>query len=258
MRSGLLLRLHSYAMSVADTRQRLALWSVIPYGTRGIHRVGDYLIIGLETAPADLAHSHLIDEWATCLAEVCRHDDLALRAHLGDGLTTGGLATLALAALQGELFLPQVERRWVPLAELLSTAPEHLRAAVAVRLPCGDEACGSAFVVTPTVRGITTALQAVAASIRLNRKQRLVKAVGLALLPRCGSIVVTALAETVLRGQAVTVAAIAQAAQAVQAQTQEVLGPGIPSSAFPVSMTAHLVRKALDRAAARALAMLAA
>jgi hypothetical protein len=36
------------------------------------------------------------------------------------------------------------------------------------------------------------------------------------------------------------------------------LGPGMPSSAFPVPVTAHLVRKALDRAAARALAMVAA
>jgi CO/xanthine dehydrogenase FAD-binding subunit len=231
---------------------------MVPYGARGIYRVGRYLIIGLETAPADIAHSHLIRQWATCLAEVCRHDEIGLRAHLVDGLTTGGLSTLALAALQGELFLPQAESRWTPLAEVLSTAPEHLRAATAVRLPCYDDACGSAFVIAPAVRGIATTLQAVAASVRLDREHRLVRAVGLALLPRCGSIVSTALAETVLRGQPVTVAAIAQAAQAVQAQTQEMLGPGMPSSAFPVPVTAHLVRKALDRAAARALAMVAA
>jgi len=245
-------------MPVADTRQRSVSWSVVPYGARGIYRVGRYLIIGLETAPADIAHSQLICEWATCLAEVCRYEDISLRAHLADGLTTGGLPTLALAALQGELFLPQTERHWAPLAELLSTGPEYLRAATMVRLSIHNDACGSAFVVAPAVRGIATTLQAVAASVRLDPEHRLVRAVGLALLPRCGSIVFTALAETVLRGQAVTVAAIAQAAQAVQAQTQEMLGPGMPSSAFPVPVTAHLVRKALDRAAARALAMVAA
>lgn len=245
-------------MTVIDARHHEAPWTTLPYGAHGIYRVGGYLIIGLETLPADIAHSALVREWATCLAEVCRSDEIGLRARLAEVLLPTGLAILALAALQAELFLPAAERRWVPLAELLNVGLDHLRTAAAVRVPVHGDACGSAFVPAPTVRGAATTLQAVAASIRLDRESRLVKAVGLALLPRYGSVLPTALAETVLRGQTVTVAAIAQAAQAVQAQVQEVLGPGPLSSAFPVQVTAHLVRKALDRAAARALAMLAA
>ncbi|MCS7038336.1 MAG: hypothetical protein RMN24_03720 [Anaerolineae bacterium] len=243
-------------MMVADVRHQVAPWATAPHGAHGIYRVGGYLIIGLETAPADVAHSGLVREWATCLVEVCRYDEMGLRARLAESLMSSGPLALALAALQAELFLPTAERRWTPLAELMDTGFEHLRTAVAVRLPLHGDACGSAFVPAPAVRGAATTLQAVAASIRLDREHRLVRAVGLALLPRYGSIVATALAETVLRGQAVTVAAIAQAAQAVQAQTQEMLGPGPLSAAFAVPVTAHLVRKALDRAAARALAML--
>lgn len=243
-------------MTVMDTRHHLRPWTTFPHGAHGIYRVGGYLMIGLETLPADIAHSALVREWATCLAEVCRHDDIGLRAQLAEALIPGGLAALALAALQAELFLPATGQCWVPLAESLDNGPDRLRMATAVRIPVHGDACGSAFVPAPAVRGVVTTLQAVAASVRLDREHRLVKAVGLALLPRYGSVLPTALAETVLRGQPVTVAAIAQAAQAVQAQTQEVLGP--LSSAFPVQVTAHLVRKALDRAAARALAMLAA
>lgn len=243
-------------MTAVDVRHYATPWATVPCGAHGIYRVGGYLIIGLETSPAVIAHSVLIREWATCLVEVCRYDEIGLRAHLAESLMNGGLLVLALAALQAELFLPKGEQRWVALAELLDAGSERLRTAVAVRLPLHGDACGSAFVPAPAVRGAATTLQAVAASIRLDREHRLVRAVGLALLPRYGSIVATALAETVLRGQAVTVAAIAQAAQAVQAQTQEMLGPGPLSAAFAVPVTAHLVRKALDRAAARALAML--
>jgi hypothetical protein len=221
----------------------------------GIHRCGGYLLIGPETAPADIAHSHLIRDHATCLAEVCRHETVLLGDHLAEGLTTNGLAALALAALQADLL---AGGEWAPLTELLSTAPERMRTATTIRLLVYQQACGSAFVLAPAVRGVTTSLRAVAASIWLDPQTRLVTATGLALLPRYGPILYASLVETLLRGQPVTVAAIAEAAQAAQAQVQEVLGPGTSSSsAFPIQVTAHLVRKALDRAAARALARLA-
>lgn len=227
----------------------------------GIQQSGGYLTVGLNTTPADLIHSSLVRGQATCLAEAARYGQAAGALVLGAELTPTSALALALVALSGEIELARLQpdqtvgRTWQPLPTFLANPPSSPFLPVAVRLEASKRAHGSAFVPAPAVRGASASLHAAAASLRLDgaSSDAVVIAATIALLPRSGAFFCADVAAAQLIGQPVDSQRIAAAAQQAQIVAQALLGPTFTSSAFPVHVAAHLVRKALDRAAARGL-----
>lgn len=228
----------------------------------GIQSIGGRLIIGLNTTPADLSHSSLIRSEAACLAEAARSGHNQGIITLAAGLTpTCGMA-LALVALAAEIELTRlrpeqaVERSRRSILPFLQEPPAPPALAVAVHLDLSDRVRGSAFVPAPAVRGASASLQAAAAGLRLDA-DGIVREAVVAVLPQSGPLFEVEVAPLLL-GQPIDPHRIAAAAQRAQVSAQTFLGPALISAAFPVHVAAHLVRKALDRAAARCLALLEA
>lgn len=225
----------------------------------GIQQDGGWLTIDLNTSPADLAHSSLIRAEAACLAEAARFDQRNGALTLVAALTPVTGMALALAALVAEIETaplpsdPMAGRAWQPTLTFLQNPPAlALTARLDVRAPVR----GSAFVPAPAVRGASATLQAAAAGLSLDGEGKTIAA-AIALLPQSGPLFAVE-AASLLIGLPIGPDPIAAAAQQAQAEAAARLGPTLASAAFPVQVAAHLVRKALDRAAARCLAQMEA
>ncbi len=225
----------------------------------GISQFGGYLTISCDLTPAAVAHSSLILTHAICLAEACRQPDMVLAPSLGDVLHPASPLSLALVAIEAEVALALPvrsdpnERQWQTLLDFLTDPLASVFPPLAVRFAACVAACGSAFTPAPAVRGASASLRATAVFLRLNARSNLVSAATIALLPKSGALFRIEAAAAHLRGQPLSPERISAAAQIAQASAQDALGPTFTSPAFPVHVAAHLVRKALDRAAARAL-----
>lgn len=230
--------------------------------TSGIYRSGGWLTIGLGATLADVAHSSLVRAEATCLAEAARFGQSRGENTLADGLRPGyapvsGIA-LAVVALAAEIEVGQSQahqtpsRSWLPVLTFLDTPLPPSSLPLSLRLKVGKGVRGSAFVPAPAVRGASASLVAAAASLTL-AADGTISAAGIALLPQSGSLFEVT-AASLLIGQAIDPDRIAAAAKQAQTVAQTRLGPTLASAAFPIQVAAHLVRKTLDRAAARCLA----
>lgn len=230
-------------------------------GMSGIQQSGGYLTIGLNTTPADLIHSSLIRGQATCLAEAARYGQTGGALVLSAELTPTSALALALVALSVETEVARLQpdqtvvRTWQPLPAFLAYPPALPFLPVSVRMDVSKRVRGSAFVPAPAVRGASASLHAAAASLSLDSasSEAIVIAATIVLLPKSGAFFCADAAATQLIGQPVDSERIAAAAQQAQIVAQALLGPTFTASAFPVHVAAHLVRKALDRAAARSL-----
>lgn len=228
----------------------------------GIQQTGGRLAIGLNTTPGDLAYSSLVRAEATCLAEAARFSQArGAEALVAEMTPLSGLA-LALVALAAEIEVAclrpgqAVSRAWQPLIAFLENPPASRTLAVAVRLDVRRRIRGSAYVAAPAVRGAAASLQAAAASLILDKVDGVVVSAAIALLPKEGPLFAVEPAAALLQGKAINPDGIAAAAQQAQVSAQTRLGAGFTSTAFPVHVAAHLVRKALDRAAARCLSLM--
>ncbi len=229
-----------------------------------IQQTGGRLTIGLNATPGDLAHSSLVRAEATCLAEAARFSQARGAESLAAEMTPISVLALALIALAAEIEVARlqpdqtVSRAWQPLIAFLESPPASRSLAVAVRLDVRRRIHGSAYVAAPAVRGAAASLQAAAASLSLDDVEGVVAAAFIALLPKTGPLFAVEPAAALLHGKAIDPGSIAAAAQQAQASAQTRLGPTFTSTAFPVHVAAHLVRKALDRAAARCLFLMEA
>lgn len=232
----------------------------------GLWQQGGRLTIGLDTSLADLAHSSLIRAGAVCLAEAARFDqsrgEISLAASLRPDLAPSSGLALALVALAAEIEIARLQpdqtvaRSWQPIATFLANPPPPPSLPLAVQMAAGEDIRGSAFVPAPAVRGASATLRAAAAALGLAADGTVATA-AVALLPLSGPLFAVETA-SLLVGHPIGPDRLAAAARQAQIDAQTRLGPALAPPAFPIQVAAHLVRKALDRAAARCLARLEA
>ena len=230
----------------------------------GIHQMGGRMIIGMNATYAELAHASLIRSRATCLAEACELSDDPFGATLARALRPRESFSdvfLALAILAAEVETARlgpsgaVERAWIPITETSDRdSAESARLWLAARFAVGNIRTGSALIPAAPPSGTTSVVQAVAAYVGLDTDSESVVTVRVFINPAEGTPIGS---ETVanLIGLTLEPDVIETAARAVQADIVEQLPVQPAGREYHIDLVAHLVRQALDRAAARARAL---
>ncbi len=235
----------------------------------GIHQFGGRLLIGLNMTLAELARSSLVRSQATCLHEACAY--LPLIADKPLALVFAGLPAglnppppdfwpplVALFALDADVELAwlgaseRVEQISVPLAELSGETFPQSVLPLAVSFHVADHMGGSAFIPAPATPGMAPTPLAAAVRLAFAADARTVANAGIALVSPAGAPARVPSAEDCLQGRPLDPESIGAAAQGAQhfALAQ---WPATPTArSYPIQLAAHLVRTALDRAAARA------
>lgn len=235
----------------------------------GIHQFGGRLLIGLNMTLAELARSSLLRSQATCLHEACAY--LPLIADKPLALAFAEMpagqdppppdfwpSLVALLALDADVELAwlgtgeRVEQISVPLAELSGKTVSQPVLPLVVSFPVADHMGGSAFVPFPMTPGMAPTPLAAAVCLAFAADALTVASAGIALVSPAGAPARVPAAEDFLQGRPLDPESIAAAALEAQhfALAQ---WPAVSTAAsYPIQLAAHLVRTALDRAAARA------
>lgn len=225
----------------------------------GIQQWGGWLALGLNNTCAELAHASLIRSQATCLAEAAeQHADAA--AHLAAALTGAGDSPdvlLALVALESEVEVAnldaqrRVERIRLPLLAFMKQPSGVPGLPLTLHIAAAGGSRGSALVRQDLAPGMTSSFQAAAACLTLEGGS--ITAASLALrTPGQLSVPLPAAAQALIGQRHDT--AIPVAAERAREEIQPLLPPAAQEPPFYVEISAHLLRRALDRALARALA----
>ena len=235
----------------------------------GIHQFGGRLLIGLNMTLAELARSSLVRSQATCLQEACAY--LPLVADKPLALAFAGLPAslnapppdfwpplVALLALDAEVELAwlgaseRVEQILVPLAELSSETFPQPVLPLAVSFPVTDSMGGSAFVPVPATPGMAPTPLAAAVRLAFAADAQTVASARIALVSPAGAPARVPSAEDCLQGRPLDPESIGAAAQGAQHFALAQWPATSTARSYPIQLAAHLVRTALDRAAARA------
>ena len=238
-------------------------------GRNGIHQFGGRLVIGLNMTLAELARSSLVRSRATCLHEACAYlplladKPLALAfAELSASLNSAppGLwpPLVALLALDASVTLARldaserVEQIFVPLAEFPGETFPQPVLPLAVSFAVADGMGGSAFVPVPETPGMAPASLAAAVRLALAADAQTVVSAGIALVSPVGAPARVSSAEDCLQGHTFDPESIGAAAWEAQHFALAQWPAASATRTYPIQLAAHLVRTALDRAAARA------
>ncbi|NOZ71180.1 MAG: hypothetical protein GXP38_04590 [Chloroflexi bacterium] len=232
----------------------------------GIHRFGGKLVVGLNTSHAELSHASLLRSHALCLVETCE----ALVAE-GDTLSQDLQAQpwphtiLALATLAAEVEVARllakdvIERQWLPWDEVFPAMQVQTQLPLAVRFDVSQEATGSAYVRMAPLPHMDSPVEAAAVHLFLADQGPLVKQAQIAVMLHATHLPLRLRkAEFTLSGHVPTPERLHNVAEIAHNELFQHLRSADPPIDYTINPTAHLVRRSLDRAIARAHAASAA
>ncbi|HEY52104.1 MAG TPA: hypothetical protein G4N94_01460 [Caldilineae bacterium] len=230
----------------------------------GIHQLGGKVIVGANTPHSLVARSSLIRTHGACLAEASEEAHhpfasvLAYDFHPAEGFPATVLALFALDAEIESAWLDGdggEQRRWSPIDALWNPAIIwETRLALVVRFSAGGRPSGSALITVNPPPGTDAFIQAAAARLTLSPDQRIITDAKIAVSPTIGAPFASPTAAARLLGETPTPATIEQAAQTALAEARVHFSPAaLLTSTYPIDLVAHLTRRALDKALARAL-----
>jgi len=244
---------------LAETNQAIFLDTGRLDSLSGIAQLGGVLTIGLNTTYDEVIASSLIQAGAACLIDA---------AHEGSKVALGGafafdlqrpLAAFptiaALLALETEVELAYMESggqpvsAWQPLTDYLSSPPPNPHLLMRLRLTLPPKPCGTALVLSRLPGGTDSPVQALAVTLALSGVDGRLVDVTVTIAER--GVLPYALTATAhaLVGAKITQERIEQA---VQIALTEVSVEDAQPQPFAINLTPHLLRQALDKAAARA------
>jgi CO/xanthine dehydrogenase FAD-binding subunit len=229
----------------------------------GIHQLGGRIAIGVNTPHSAIARSSLIRTHGVCLAEACEeanHPAASLLLYDFQALAASPPTLPALVALDAEIESAwdadkgAVERGWSGLDSFGNPAiARDAHMVLAVRFSVGGAASGSASIFAAPPAGTDALLRSAAVRLSLDAAKRVIVAAKIVLAPRQGAPFSSPAAAELLRNHPPTPDLIEQAAHAALLDAQQHLPASTPKSTYRIELAAHLVRRALDRALARAL-----
>lgn len=229
----------------------------------GIHQMAGRLVIGMNATHAELAHASLIRSRATCLAEACELDEDPFGATLAHDLRPRDSYSdvlLSLATLEAEVEIARlgssdsVERTWLPLSDVWGKSPAgETKLLLAAGFAAGNRSSGSALISATPPAGTSTTVRAAGAHVGLDADGETVATVRVFVNPAVGPPIGSETAASLI-GLTLEPDVIEAAARAVQADIVDQLPAQSAEREYHIDLVAHLVRQALDRAAARARA----
>ena len=226
----------------------------------GIHQFAGSVTVGLNVTLNDMTHASLIRSGAMCLAEACERDpnpNATLTHHLLRPPTPRPFTLLALLTLAAEVEVARPDpivgarRVWRALERAWEGRIAADELPLAVHFAASAPREGSALADARPAAGLRALSLAACARLRLADDSEKVETACVAALLAQGPPIRIPQAERALVGRPIGAEIIEEAAHAAQRLAEKTFRAA-SRSAYDINPTAHLVRQALDHAAARA------
>ncbi|NOX62851.1 MAG: hypothetical protein GXP42_13035 [Chloroflexi bacterium] len=225
----------------------------------GVHQFAGSVTIGLNATLNDIAHTSLVRMGATCLAEACERDpnpNATLLNHLLRPPNPRPFTLLALLTLAAEVdvaFLDPamgVRRTWRILENVWEGRIAAAELPLAVRFAATKKYEGSALADARPMSTLRALSVAACARVGLAGETEKVETARVALLLAQGPPKRMPETERMVLGRPIGVESIEAAAHAAQSEAETAFR-AMSVGSYDINPTAHLVRLALDHAAAR-------